>query len=233
MTELSDGFATAGQLLAIPSYPVGITTFDVVSSSTADTSAGTGARTIQILYQDSIGTKSTEDVIMNGTTPVLVTGVSPNIVRFIQAQVLTAGSSNENAGRIAIYITSGSSTTDVYEQINTGNNLSASPRIFTPEIKTVIPTYLNINMFSSSTADLFICIQVKASDESIWSTFQTFALNGTNEGFLQLELKSLEVDALMISGGLSSAGVDIRFLGMKSSASGNCRCSINMNGYFK
>ncbi len=233
MTELSDGFSTAGQLLALPSYPIGITSFDVVSSSVADTNIGTGARTIQILYQDSIGNQSSEDVIMNGTTPVVVSGVSPNIVRFIQAQVLTAGSGNENAGRIAIYVTSGSSTTDVYEQINTGNNLSASPKIFTPEIKTVIPTYVNINMFSSSTADLFICIQVKASDSNIWSTFQVFALNGTNEGFLQLELKSLELTALKISGGVSSAGIDIRFLGMKSSASGNCRCSINMNGYFK
>jgi len=95
----------------------------IKSASANDTSAGTGARTVQITYYDNTGAGPlTETVTLNGTTAVNT--VATNI-RFIESIVVkTAGSLTTNDGVISLYTaTAGGGT--VIGTIGTGNILAA------------------------------------------------------------------------------------------------------------
>ncbi|MGB0897531.1 MAG: hypothetical protein ACPGRW_09445 [Flavobacteriaceae bacterium] len=72
---------------------------EVLSSSANDTSAGTGARTVELEGLDSSWNILTETVTMNGTTAVTTTG---SFLRIFRARVVTAGSGLINAGDITI-----------------------------------------------------------------------------------------------------------------------------------
>jgi hypothetical protein len=79
-------------------------TVNVVSGDTADTAAGTGARTVRLLGLDANGNRASEDVTLNGTTPVTST---TEFLRLQRAYVLTAGSGGTNTGVITIDTTVG------------------------------------------------------------------------------------------------------------------------------
>ena len=72
---------------------------EVLSSDTDDTSAGTGARTVELQGLDSSWNVLTETVTMNGTSAVTTTG---SFLRIFRARVVTAGSSGRNEGTITI-----------------------------------------------------------------------------------------------------------------------------------
>lgn len=77
------------------------TQLTVVSTSANDTAAGTGARTIRIIYLDLNLEEKYEDVVMNGLTPVLT--VATNI-RYVNGAIsLTLGSGKAAAGDITIF----------------------------------------------------------------------------------------------------------------------------------
>lgn len=71
----------------------------VSSSSTNDTSAGTGARTVRLDGLDINGAAMNETVTLNGTTAVTTTA---SFYRVQTARVMTAGSSGHNEGDIVI-----------------------------------------------------------------------------------------------------------------------------------
>ena len=73
---------------------------DVVSSDTADASAGTGARTVLIKYLDSNFVKQQQTVTLNGTTEVEM--VAQDITYILSAQIMTTGSGLASAGVITI-----------------------------------------------------------------------------------------------------------------------------------
>lgn len=74
----------------------------IASASANDTAAGTGARTVQIIYLDSTGAGPfTETLTLNGTTGVNT--VSTNICYIEEIKVLTVGSGGSNAGIITLY----------------------------------------------------------------------------------------------------------------------------------
>ncbi len=76
-------------------------TVTVVSDSTDDAAAGTGARTVRIigLKTDTSEEYESEDFTLNGTTPVTS---SNSWWRINRAYVLTAGSGGKNAGIISV-----------------------------------------------------------------------------------------------------------------------------------
>lgn len=80
-------------------YPNTANTLTVVSSSTSDTIAGTGARTLTIEGLDSNYDIISETLTMNGTTNVVTT---KTYLRLYRATVLTAGSNETNVGNITI-----------------------------------------------------------------------------------------------------------------------------------
>lgn len=72
-------------------------TMSISSASTADTSAGTGARTIRIYGLDASGNEIQEDLLLNGTTPGITT---LEYWRVNDLVITTAGSGGQNAGII-------------------------------------------------------------------------------------------------------------------------------------
>lgn len=77
--------------------PTATQVYTVVSTSTTDTGAGTGARTLEINGLDSTGLLQSETITLAGTTAVTLTNQYQMIHRMI---VHSAGSGGANAGTI-------------------------------------------------------------------------------------------------------------------------------------
>ena len=82
-------------------YPTSAATASIVSASTDDAAAGTGARTVEIQGLDGNYEELTEVVTMNGTAAVSTTG---SFLRIFRMRVVTAGSGETNAGNITATI---------------------------------------------------------------------------------------------------------------------------------
>lgn len=111
---------TAGGILGHPASP---TIMKVASTSANDSSAGTGARTIQILGVNGTGGYASEIVTLNGQTAVNTVNAYDAIERVV---VLTVGSGGANAGNINIGtgdVTAGIPAV-IYGQIASGENNS-------------------------------------------------------------------------------------------------------------
>jgi len=131
-------------------YPPSATTMTVSSSDANDTSAGTGARTIQISGLDGDYNEISETIILNGQTPVTT---SNSYLRMNRAIVLTAGSGGVNAG--IIYVGTGTVTSGVpankYTTINgDGTNQTLQAFWTVPAGYTAYVYQTNISTGSSS-----------------------------------------------------------------------------------
>jgi len=82
-------------------YPTSAATASIVSASTDDAAAGTGARTVEIQGLDGNYEELTEVVTMNGTAAVSTTG---SFLRIFRMRVVMAGSGETNAGNITATI---------------------------------------------------------------------------------------------------------------------------------
>jgi len=92
----------------------------ISSASSSDTSAGTGARQVQITYLTSTGTGPfTETITLNGTTAVNT--VNSNICFIESIKVAAAGSGGSNVGALTLFVSTagGGGTLAV---INAGDN---------------------------------------------------------------------------------------------------------------
>lgn len=92
----------------------------VASANANDTSAGTGLRTLRIVYYNNSGAGPfTTDVTMNGTTAVNTTATD---IRFVEEVfALTVGSGGVNAGIITIFNSTGGAG-GTLGTINAGDN---------------------------------------------------------------------------------------------------------------
>jgi len=114
---VGDSVETIWQQGGLYSYPPSATTMTVSSSNTNDTSAGTGARTVQILGLDGDYNEISETITLNGQTAVTTTN---SFLRVNRALILTAGSGGANAG--IIYVGTGTVTSGVPANIYTTIN---------------------------------------------------------------------------------------------------------------
>jgi len=80
------------------------TTFVFVSSSTSDTTGGTGARTLLLSYIDADRNQAVEVITLNGTTNVTSAASGLGINRVV---VLSAGTAKGNVGDISVTATTG------------------------------------------------------------------------------------------------------------------------------
>lgn len=80
------------------------TALEAVSSSAADTAAGTGARTLQVFGLDADFVEVVQLITLNGTLPV---ALPTNLLRINTALIMSAGSGETNAGDISIRRVSG------------------------------------------------------------------------------------------------------------------------------
>jgi hypothetical protein len=106
--EVADSVETVWPQGGLYSYLSAATVLKVSSSSTDDTSAGTGARTVQLFGLDGDYNEISEVVTLNGQTAVNTTQSYLRINRMI---VRSAGSGGANAG--IIYAGTGTVTTGV------------------------------------------------------------------------------------------------------------------------
>lgn len=128
-TSLQDiGEFLGGSVLFFPE-PTGAQSFEVVSSSTSDTSAGTGTRTVHIHYLDNNWLPQNTTATLNGTTPVAVAALT-NCQAINWMHSATVGSGGVAAGNILLRIASAGAT---HEQITAGGNMSLSARYTVPD----------------------------------------------------------------------------------------------------
>ena len=113
-SSVDDSVHTIWQQGGLYSYPPSASTMTVSGSDVNDTSAGTGARTVQIFGLDASYNEASETIILDGQTAVTTTN---SYIRMNRAVVLTAGSGADNAG--VIYVGTGTVTSGVPANIFT------------------------------------------------------------------------------------------------------------------
>ena len=134
----------------------------ISSSSTADTSAGTGARTVEVFGLDASWNYQSETVTMNGTSNVVTSGT---YFRIFRMRVVTAGSGFTNAGNISALIggnrvayirnTAGSTEQAIYS-IATGHTLYLDKISFQVEDDKFIDAELRVNKNLDTARTTFI-----------------------------------------------------------------------------
>lgn len=128
-----------GTTPSLPIPPDAGEQMSMVSTSVADSSVGTGARTVQIRYLDNNGDPKEETITTNGTT--VVNTVVTNI-RFVQEiHALTAGSDLLTVGTIILFKTG--TPSQIYTQIQPGTNQSLNTARMVPNGKILLITEFN------------------------------------------------------------------------------------------
>jgi len=114
--------------LTANTIPMPDTTFDLelVSTSTNDTDAGTGANTVLAVFLDDNFDTQSEIIVMNSTSPVTMTNRANRINRLF---VLSAGSLGSAAGTISLQQAEGG---DIFSNITVGNTTSKSSLFTVP-----------------------------------------------------------------------------------------------------
>ena len=112
---------------AVINRPTTGQTLYLVSTNANDNSAGSGARSVRILYLDASGNRQVRTDSLNGTTPVSIGSGYSYILYMEVADGAIA------AGNIAVSSTNGAATTSTtFERISTGNGRSMSARYKVP-----------------------------------------------------------------------------------------------------
>ena len=133
-------------------FPTGAAeTMEIYSSDAADTSAGTGARTITIYnLLDSIGARSPSvTVSLNGTTPVSL-GAIEYYRGGTRMKVQTAGSGTANAGTITLRHTT--TTANVFAVMPIGHNQTTIAAYTIPVGCSLYIQRMNVQMARASGA---------------------------------------------------------------------------------
>lgn len=119
--DVDDSEETVWAQGGLYSYLSSASVLKVSSSSTADTSAGTGARTVQLYGLDADYNEINETVTLNGQTSVNTTN---SFLRINRMAVRSAGTGGQNAG--VVYAGTGTVTSGVpankYATIAVGDN---------------------------------------------------------------------------------------------------------------
>ena len=154
-------------------------TVKVASTSTSDTSDGTGARTVLLSGVDSNLEPLTEIITMNGRTAVTSTETFKAVEK---VQVLTAGDGGSNAGDIWVGMNAAVFTTGVPDlginAVETGTNISATAFLVVPKGKKF---YVNqFTVYSGDTTKIlnFQFYQYSATT-GLW--YEAFDIHGKQE----------------------------------------------------
>lgn len=131
-------------------------TVSVLSSSALDTAAGTGARTVRIYGLDGAYALQTEDVILNGVTPVATVNTYRRVYR---VEVLTAGTGTFNAGTITIRHTT--TVANVFSIIPIGIGRSEAAVYTVPAGKTGYITVYRAGCSDSTANKIEIALKVR------------------------------------------------------------------------
>jgi hypothetical protein len=154
--------------------PTTARTHQIVSTSTSDTSAGAGAKTIEIYGLTSWTTKEvSETITMNGTTNVATTN---SYVIIHRMKVLTKGATNTNVG--VIKATADTDTT-VTAQINAGEGQTQMAVYGIPSIQTAyLPRYYASAIKGAVAVSVELTLLVNPEPDTELLNFVTKHTNG-------------------------------------------------------
>ncbi len=174
----------------------GAETLDVYSDDTADTSAGTGARTVQIWGLDTDGYEQTETVTMDGTTHVVTSGT---YTRCNRAKVLTAGTGATNAGVICIEMSTTSANVMAKVPIGSAQTRIACYTVPTGKTMLVIAAFVSIARASGANGSASMSLRARVP-------------GGVYQSALTPEVTTGQSLPLGLAGGfVFTAGTDIKW----------------------
>jgi len=176
-------------------------TITLVSTSTADASAGTGAQTVAVTGVNSSNVEVTEVITMNGTTPVAST---TSFIGINNLNVATAGSGRVNAGDIAC----GSGVGDIHMTMEATISTSKTA-IFTLQ-DTERALALGFNISCSTSASVLFELKVVTPgtvdiiDLEMYVSGDTFITISNLQGGPAPENTRIEMYASLVQPGLSA-----------------------------
>lgn len=112
----------AGVATTMPTPPSAGEEMTMVSTSVNDTTGGTGARLMEVMYLDGNGDEQIHEQALNGTTPVDLTVTDIAFVNFFHTDIV--GSNGVAVGDITIYKKGDPST--IYNVVKAGGNMSTT-----------------------------------------------------------------------------------------------------------
>ena len=190
-------------------YPASATVMTISSSSTDDTSAGTGARTVEVYGLDANYNPIDEVVTLNGQTPVNTTKAYLRINRGI---VRSAGSGGANAG--TIYAGTGTVTSgvpaNVYLSVNgEGDNQTLMGLWTVPAGYTAFLTKMSLSTGTATQTPAILNASLVARPfGEVFQIKERFTLtDGAHEQFYTFPLKFTEKTDLEMRAFSSSASV--------------------------
>lgn len=169
-------------------FPTGAPeTAEIFSSSANDTSAGTGARTVEIrgLASKTATEYTTETLTMNGTTAVTSTGTWYRINR---VRVLTAGSNGANVGTLTVRHTT--TTANIFAQVTADFGHSAVAALTVPASTTLLINRIRLALSraNGSAGSAQVVMQTRAVDSGSWQSVRIFELTQANAPNFALEV---------------------------------------------
>jgi len=176
-TDPEDIWSGGGLYTGFPTAGVA-ETLSIVSTSTDDAAAGTGARTIRLTGLDANWLSQEETVTLNGTTPVLTTTLWQ---RCEFMTVLTAGSGVSNAGRISVKHST--TTANVFIDCDIGDNRSAVCAWTIPANKIAILAQITATS-KTKLADIELCFLYRPYGGT-WQQLASFTLTAESTNYLQ------------------------------------------------
>jgi hypothetical protein len=191
-------------------YPASATVMTISSSSTDDTAAGTGARTVEIFGLDADYNEINEVVTLNGQTAVNTT---KSYLRINRGIVRSAGSGGANAG--TLYAGTGTVTSgvpaNIYLTINgDGDNQTLMALWTVPAGYTAFLTKMSLSTgTSTNTKALLNASLVARPYGEVFQIKERFTLtDGAHEQFYTYPLKFTEKTDLEMRAFSSSGTVD-------------------------
>lgn len=148
--------------------PVAGETWEIVSTDANDTLAGTGARTVIVAYLDTDYIERTQEIEMNGITPVSLAGSDQ--FRHAASAVLSVGSGKKNAGDIFIRNSSGGTNRSV---ILTADNITQDSHYTVPAGKSLYLVHfvINVNKNEDIQTRLFV------ADPTLGTEFEVYEIS--------------------------------------------------------
>lgn len=185
-------------------------TLDIISSSVSDTNtAGTGVRTVKVIYINNTNNLvQSAAIALNGTT--LVTSVLTGVNEVLWMEAETVGSGGIAAGNIRLRINGG--TVEV-EQISAGGNKSLSARFMIPTGYTGYIPFWDGHAINND-QDMRLRATVNSFDRSLSSVYKFqdnkyLALNTNSSDDLQF-MKFPALSKIKISTFSGATGATVR-----------------------
>lgn len=177
-----------------------------VSTDANDTSAGTGARTIQVKGINSSYAAFTETLTMNGTSAVSLTNSTAQLINSVE--VLTAGSGGFNAGNIrcGTGTVTGGAPAVTHSFVGIGMNKSQASWYGVPANKTMICRDLSLASYGVTAAQTVQLFSDKYVNNGILKRSRLVALNqGGSSSVVLPGLLSYEEKTIVVFRAFSAA----------------------------